>query len=179
MNLKMLPLAALACGACGATLDANAEPLGAFVELAHASNGRTTDRNLGRNFIHFGWNFRNEWMLSGGFYVAGEETCFQSATIGRHFARGRWQATWTSHEGGICALDGRHERFEPNSGLCAAWLFADMPLWSTGIGGCLWRQSDYTTGNWDTSQLFAVEHRSPQLTGQLMIRWHPGGASKQ
>jgi hypothetical protein len=174
MDVKVLPLAALACGV---TFGAHPAPPGAFAELAHASNGRTTDRNLGRNFIHLGWNFPNDWMVSGGIYIAGEETCFPSATVGRHFARGRGQVTLTSHDGGVCALDGRRERFEPNSGLCAAWLFADMPLWSAGIGGCLWRQSDYTTGNWDTSQLFAVEHRSPQVTGQLMIRWHPGGAT--
>lgn len=171
-----MPLAALACGA---TFGAHAGPPGVFAELAHASNARTTDRNLGRNFVHVGWNFPNDWMVSGGFYIAGEETCFQSATIGRRFARGRGQATLTSHEGGTCALDGRHEPFEANSGLCAAWLFADTPLWSAGMGGCLWRQSDYTTGNLNPSRPSAVEYRSPQLTGQLLIRWQPGGASSR
>ena len=172
----MLPLAALACGA---TFAAHGAPAGAFAELAHASNGRFTDRNLGRNFIHVGWNFRNDWMLSGGVYIAGEQACFPSATVGRRFARGRGQATVTSHEGGICTLDGHREHFEPNSSLCAAWLFADTPLWSAGMGGCLWRQSDYTTGNMNPGQPITVEHRSPQLTGQLLIRWHAGGAPRR
>jgi hypothetical protein len=141
MDVRTLPLAALACGATFA----HAAPPGGFAELAHASNGRTTDRNLGRNFVHVGWNFPNDWMVSGGVYIAGEQVCFQSATVGRGFARGRGQATLTSHAGGICALDGHPQHFDPNSGLCATWLFADTPLWSAGMGGCLWRQSDYTT----------------------------------
>jgi hypothetical protein len=172
MDVRTLPLAALACGATFA----HAAPPGGFAELAHASNGRTTDRNLGRNFVHVGWNFPNDWMVSGGVYIAGEQVCFQSATVGRGFARGRGQATLTSHAGGICTLDGHPQHFDPNSGLCATWLFADTPLWSAGMGGCLWRQSDYTTGNVNPSQPLTVEHRSPQLTGQLLIRWHPGGA---
>jgi hypothetical protein len=155
-------------GACSNT--ATAEP---YAELAHASNARTTDRNLGRNFLHLGWS-TDVWRASAGVYIAGEEACFGSWTVGRTLLRGRWEATLTAHSGGSCELDGREVPFERNLGLCATRLFVARSAWDAGIGGCLWRQSDYTTGNFATAlddPLF-VEQESPQPTAFLMIRWN-------
>jgi len=82
---------------------AAAEP---YAELAHASNARATDRNLGRNFLHVGWTLADAWRISGGVYIAGEETCFESLTVGRHSSMNR-RAVCKSHSSRTKSRSGR------------------------------------------------------------------------
>jgi hypothetical protein len=147
---------------------------GFYTELAHASNARATDRNLGRNFVHFGWRFPRGLLLSGGSYIAGEQHCFGSVTLGHTFAEERWQMTLTVHDSGICGIDDNRVSFEANYGFCTTRLMLQRPRWNVGIGGCLWRYADYTIGNLRIPEdPLSAEAVNAQLTGNVVIRFNP------
>ena len=157
----------------------DAWPAGLYGEIFHASNARTTDRDLGRNFVHVGWGFANGFMVSGGAYFAGEKHCFESLTLGKEFAQARWQATLTAHRGGICSVDSRQVPIKQNIGLRASRQLRIRPRWSLGIGGCLWQQPDYAIGNLTRpDHPLSVKDDGIQLTAMLLIRFNlTGGRS--
>lgn len=145
---------------------------GFYAEGAHASNAGTTDRNLGRNFVQVGWAFPSGVVVSGGVYLAGEEPCFESLTLGWGFARGRWQVAFTGHDGGICAVDSRQVPFERNVGLCGTRQLRFARRWSFGIGGCLWEHADYAIGDLAVPEFpLSVMYDGPQLTAMLILRF--------
>ena len=145
---------------------------GLYGEFAHASNARTTDRNLGRNFVHVGWDFANGNIVSGGAYIAGESHCFESLTFGRKLVQGRWEASLTVHGGGICSIDGRQVPFKRNLGLCATRQLQFHQRWSFGIGTCLWQNADYTIGNLAVHyDPLSIIDDGLQLTAKLLIRF--------
>jgi hypothetical protein len=177
---RWLALLAIALGSCVYSRDG--QSAGLYVDLPlHASTAKLTDRDLGRNFVQLGWRFPAGFMLAGGAYFAGSKHCFQSLTLGRTFARERWQISLTGHGGGWCEIDNRRVRFDRNAGLCTGRLFAFRPRWSFGMGGCVWRHGDYAVGNLALSDHpTSVVADGLQLTGLLLLRFSfeavPGSA---
>jgi len=171
-NIRAKAIVLVSSTALLALFSINSWSAGLYAELAHASNARATDRDLGRNFVHVGWGFANGIMVSGGTYFVGEESCFKSLTLGRKFAQERWQVSLTGHDKGICAIDSRQAPFNRNIGLCATRLLPFHPRWSFGIGGCVWQRPDHAIGNLaDPVNPLSVVDDGPQLTAMLLIRF--------
>jgi hypothetical protein len=159
---------------CVATLGVATEAVAQspYFELAHASNADMTDRNLGRNFVHAGWQFSNGFMVSGGSYLAGSQHCLGSLTAGGTLPGERWQVTATAHEHGRCNIDGRRIRFSGNTGLCGTRLLTVRTVSKFGLGLCLWREADYTVGNYLVpNNPYFVKKEGPQITAHLLARF--------
>ncbi|MDH5512929.1 MAG: hypothetical protein OEY27_06940 [Gammaproteobacteria bacterium] len=146
-----------------------------FLELAHASNARITDRDLGRNFVHLGWQFPRGFSVSGGTYHPGESHCFWSLTLGQSLLQHRWQVAVTAHNGGICSIDGSLVPFDSNFGVCMNRQLIDRPRWTVGIGGCLWQRADYAVGDiTNPNNPLSLKDANGQPTGSFVIRFRPG-----
>ena len=170
MNAKTLPLVFSVALLGFSSVDSRAE--GFYAEGAHASNAGATDRNLGRNFVQVGWGFANGIVISGGVYLAGEERCFESLTVGWGFSRERWQLALTGHDGGICAVDSRQVPFQRNVALCATRQLHFTRRWSFGIGGCVWEHADYSIGDLAVPEFpLSVIDDGPQLTAMMLLRF--------